>query len=38
MWINVQYNQNTFMGLKFSYFTIFDPKICFKIYGKGKNS
>lgn len=30
-------NQNIFISLEFSYFTIFDQKLCFKIFWKGKN-
>lgn len=37
MWIKVILNQDTFTGVEFSYFTIFDLKICFKICWKGKN-
>lgn len=37
LWIKVRYDQNTFTALNFSNFIIFDQKICFKIFGKGKN-
>lgn len=36
MWIKIHYNKTTFI-LKFSYFTIFAKKICFKIFRKDES-
>lgn len=37
MWIKVNYYQNIFTGLEFSYFAIFDQKVYFKNVWNGKN-
>lgn len=37
MLIKLFYNQNTFAGLEYSNFTIFDQQQCFKFYINSKN-
>lgn len=37
MWIEVCYNQNTFIELEFSNFTILTKKISYKIFWEGKS-
>lgn len=38
MWIEVCYNQNTFIELEFSNFTILTKKKSYKNFGEGKNN
>lgn len=37
MWLNVHYNKHTFILLECSNFSIFDQKIGFNLFWKGKN-
>lgn len=36
-WIKVDFIQNTFTGLEYTNYTIFDPKYVLKFFGKVKN-